>query len=284
MVVAPTARRERLELEVRKERQEAVRAELRADVAAVVEDAHLRVELARGGGGALVVEAQRLDRGAVDVLGPVEPQPVLAHPALAPFAAAGLLADDVEEDAVRVREEPARLADLVAEVVQVGRAEAHRVEAGLRGLGDPAQVLALVVHRAPLGVLVRRDVVDAGGEVDRRRDADLLRGVDLRAQEVEREVRVHPPDLRRMVGPAVVALGEERDRVDVPQAQRVLELILVELRPDAVDVGRRVEVEMDLAEAHGKGMDENDVGLYTNASSSATVCRPRNALPAKRAF
>ncbi len=249
VVVAPAARRERLELEVREERKEAARAELRSDVAAVVEDTHRRIELARGGGGALVVEAQRLDGGAVDVLRPVEPQSVLAHPALAPFAAAGLLADDVEEDAVGVGEEPARLADLFAEVVQVGRAEAHRVEAGLRGLRDPAEVLALVVHRPPLGVLVRGDVVHARGKVDRRRDADLLRGVHLRAQEVEAQVRVHPPDGRRMVGPAVVALREERDRVDVAEAKRLLEARFVELRPDPVDVGRGVEIEVDLAEA-----------------------------------
>ena len=63
-----------------------------------------------------------------------------------------------------------------------------------------------------------------------------------------------------MVGPAVVALGEERDRVDVPGAEGVLETGLVEPRPDPFDVGRGVEVEMDLAEAERVGVHDGERG------------------------
>ena len=98
-------------------------------------------------------------------------------------------------------------------------------------------------------MFVARHVVDAGGEIHRGGDPDLSGGVHLRPQEIERESRMHPPDLGRVVGEAVVALGEKRDRIDVAQAKRLLEANLVEAGTDAADVWRCVEVQMDLPKA-----------------------------------
>jgi hypothetical protein len=47
----------------------------------------------------------------------------------------------------------------------------------------------------------------------------------------------------------MVALGEKGDGIDVAKAEGLLELRLVEARADALDVWRRMEVQVDLPEA-----------------------------------
>ena len=53
-------------------------------------------------------------------------------------------------------------------------------------------------------------------------------------------------DLGRMITPTVMALGEERDGVHRRILQGFLPSLLVELRSNAGNVRRGVEVEMDL--------------------------------------
>ena len=60
-------------------------------------------------------------------------------------------------------------------------------------------------------------------------------------------MRMDLPDLGRMITPTVMALGEERDRIDGRILQGFLSALLVELRSNARNVRRGVEVEMDLA-------------------------------------
>ena len=177
-----------------------------------MEDGHAGAQFARGGGRAFVVEAERVLGGAGDVgLGGVV-KAALLHEAPAPLAVARTRVNDVEEDAVGLREEAARLADLVAQDAEVWRSEAEQMVAGhrRRKLAE-AERRAVFVSAQPLRVQPRQPFVESGGEIDWRGDADFLRRLDLRAQQVELERRVHRAGLRRMVGPAVVALGEEGD-------------------------------------------------------------------------
>ncbi len=101
----------------------------------------------------------------------------------------------------------------------------------------------------------RREFVEPGAEVDGAAHADLAARVDLPREQVEPQVRVHPAHLGRVVAVAVMALREDRDRVHVPDLERLLELALVEARPDARDETARVKVEVDLTEPevmHGR--------------------------------
>jgi hypothetical protein len=74
-----------------------------------------------------------------------------------------------------------------------------------------------------------------------------MAGFDLRAEQVELQVRMHPADLGRIVAPAVVALGKNIDRIDVRQLERFLELLLREMRPDIRQMFRGVKIQMNLA-------------------------------------
>ena len=93
-------------------------------------------------------------------------------------------------------------------------------------------------------------LVPGGGEIDRGIDADGMQRIDLRAQQVERQMRMHLADLGRMVADAVMALGEHRDAVDIGVLEGLAEGLGVEARADAGDRGVGVEIEMDLAETH----------------------------------
>ena len=70
--------------------------------------------------------------------------------------------------------------------------------------------------------------------------------LDLFAEQVAREMRMHGADLGRIVAQAVVADGEAGDRGDVGVAQRAGERVGIEVFRYARNQGRRVEVQMDL--------------------------------------
>jgi hypothetical protein len=67
-------------------------------------------------------------------------------------------------------------------------------------------------------------------------------------EQVDAQPGVHRADLGRVVGVAVVALGEDVDAVDVRVGHRRGEGCGVEVDCHVGDVARRVEVEVDLAE------------------------------------
>ena len=94
-------------------------------------------------------------------------------------------------------------------------------------------------------------LIESGGEVHRSADIDRVCRCDLRLQQVEPQRRVLATDRGWMVAPTVVALAEDRDRVHMPQSQHVLELGGGKSRADARNLLAGVEIQMDLAKAHG---------------------------------
>ena len=77
-----------------------------------------------------------------------------------------------------------------------------------------------------------------------------LSAVDHVAQQVgAREVGMRRAGLGRIVRPAVMALGEDGDRVDMRLLERRHEVVGIERRADAGDMLGGVEVEVDLAVA-----------------------------------
>src|SRR5690606_36473338 len=105
----------------------------------------------------------------------------------------------------------------------------------------------LLLHH-PLRPREGHQFVEAGAEVDGATHVDLATRLDLPREQVGLEMRVHGSDLSRVVAVAVMALGKERDRVDVPDLERLLETPLVEPGADPGDQAAGVEVEVNLAE------------------------------------
>jgi len=170
----------------------------------------------------------------------------LGHAAVAP---ARLRADDVEEDAVGVVA-LGGLGHFGREHVEVGGVQAHLMETGAV-IGAGPRDLAVDETARVLGVAPVVLLVEAGRKVDRRLHADRMRGGDLLAEQVDGEGGMLPAGRGRMVMPTVMALREHRDRIDLTQAQHILELLAGEGRADPGDLFAGVEIEVDLAEAHG---------------------------------
>ncbi len=74
-----------------------------------------------------------------------------------------------------------------------------------------------------------------------------MAGLNLRAEEVKIQVRVHGAHFGRVIAPTVMALGEDVDLIEPAGAQRVLEVLLTEALADAVDVFGGMEIEMHLS-------------------------------------
>jgi hypothetical protein len=79
-----------------------------------------------------------------------------------------------------------------------------------------------------------------------------LAGVDLRAEKIERQMRMSFADLSVVVGPAVMALGKDVDRVDGRVLQDRRKPVGIEIRPDLCDVFRGVKIDVNLAKGEGK--------------------------------
>ena len=127
-------------------------------------------------------------------------------------------------------------------------------QAGLRFLprrGIGRQRVLVAVGRAddaPLRMLAGGELVPLHRDVDRALDVGGAQRLDHVAQQVgPRQLRMRLADLGRVVRPAVVALGEDGDRVDVRPLQRRDEIVGIERRADRRDVLGGVEVEVDLA-------------------------------------
>ena len=248
VVVAPAAGRQRFKFEVAEVLENLGVAH--RHMAGVVEDRHLRIAAPGGGGAPLVVFEQHLPRIGEAVLRLGRIESFRLHSRHAVFAAAGALRNDVEEDPVRVGEERHGLFDLAAEVVQIGGVEAEFRETRFERRMVPAAPAPLAIDFAPFGVFPPLHLIDAGGEVDRHVDADLVAGVDLFAQQVEFEMGMHPPHFGRVVAPAVMAAREAGDRIDRGVAESLLPLPAVERFSDSFNEGGGVEIEMNLTKTH----------------------------------
>ena len=245
VVVAPATGGQRFQFQVAEVGENIVPAA--RNMPGVVEDRHVGAERLGRFRGALVVFFQRQTGGLPAVLLLLRIESVGLHEVQTPATARLVLADDVEEDAVAVGKEPHRLADLLAEVVQIRPVEIQRAERCLENTRVPVREASLLVHFPPIRVLFCGEVIHAGREIDRGVDPCLLGRLVLGSQQVEGKIRMHLPDRCRVIAPAVMALREERDRIDRRLFQRFLPALLVELLTDAGNVRRGVEVEVDLA-------------------------------------
>ena len=243
VVVPPAAGRQAFEFEVAEMFQDFRVAD--RHVAAVVEHRHVGIEFPRRGGGADVIILQHLAGEGDPVRLLLRIEPGFQHPFHAVIAAALPLVDDVEKNAVRIREQFDRLFDQAAQIVEVRRVETELDETA----GERFGPLPLVRILVPFRVQLRNPVVESGGHIDRHLDVDLLRRIHLLAQQVELQMRMHRPDFGRMVTPAVMTGGKAGDRIDVRFLQPLLPLFAVEFLSDAGDIRRSVKVKMNLTES-----------------------------------
>src|SRR5690606_20776235 len=95
--------------------------------------------------------------------------------------------------------------------------------------------------------------VPADGQVDRSPNADAVQGVDLRAEQVERETRVHGADRGGAIAIAVVAARKHGHRVHARGLHRGREFGRVEVDADIGDGSGSVKVEVDLAQPKVRG-------------------------------
>ena len=209
MLVAPEGGRQRLDLKV---------AEIFQDVAAaaahmpeVEEERPLRIAPPCGLADALEKLDLRLLGEFEPVLriGPVEP--LRLHLRLRPGRRRDEREADVDEDSVAIREEVNHLVHLPAEIVEVGRVEVEEGPTWPERLAALTDKHAFRRDDAPAGMFARRKLIPAGGDIDRCVDPGLVQRVELRARQIEIEVRMLLADLGRVIGPAVMALGEDRD-------------------------------------------------------------------------
>ncbi len=253
MVIAPAAGGEALEFQMAVARK-ALRT-LLMDVAAIVEDANSRELCAQGGAH---LRAEALVHPLV-VLQPVgrlfRIEPVRLHRRDTFGADAIGRQDDVEEDARRlvITEHLARLFEQFVAVRLV--VETKRVPCGAELLAGGwvvtrAMELVCGAHHAPLGMDAGIALVPLHRDVDRALDVGGVQRPDHVAHEVgPRQLRVRRPHFGRVVGPAMVALGKDGDRVDGGILERRHEHLRIERSADARDVFRGMEIEMDLTEA-----------------------------------
>ena len=247
VIVAPAAGRERFEFQMAVEiHHETLVA---GNVAAVVENGHVRVVDFRGGDGLLIIIEEHLVGVAAAVFALERIVPFFRHARHAPGAAAFALADDVQPYPVIFREERGGFLDLTAEIVKVWRIEAHGEKPGVERAPAPAHPAAVFVDLAPVGVEFIDGIIDTGGEIDLRLHIDLFIRLVLRAEEVKFEMRVHDADLRRVIREPVVAFGKAGYGIDVACLEGALPFGLIKSLADAWDVRRGMEIEMDLTKA-----------------------------------
>ena len=250
MLVAPAGGRQALKFEVGVI-VGIVLAQAAPHVARVEEQRHFRIVLLHGiaDAGEVVLDRLRGENVAVARVRPVEPERL--HLGLGRRRDGRQLERDVHEDAVGIGIVDHHLLGLRHEVVEIGRRVVEEGPAcAIAGFRPEHRQRAVRRNRPPLRVLEGGKLIPGGGEVDRGIDAHGMQRIDLRAEQVERQMRMHLSDLGRMIAHAVMALGKHRDAVDIGVLEGLAEGLGVEARADAGDRGVGVEIEMDLAETH----------------------------------
>ena len=202
-------------------------------MAGVVENRHIRPQFARGGGGAFIITLQNLFREKLAVGFGARIKSALLHPLQTGGAAALALIDDVQKDAVAVREKRGGLFNFGAQQIKVGGVEAELDESRVQRVRPPA----LRRNLMPFGVQHRHALIETGGDVDRHIHIDLLARVELGAQQVELQMGVHFAHLGRVIAPAVMADREAGDGVHVRVPQLPLPFFTVERLADSRNIG-----------------------------------------------
>ncbi len=113
--------------------------------------------------------------------------------------------------------------------------------AGLQKRVGPVRAVSGVPQQ-PLWVPPGFFFVEARRQIHRRLDANFMRGLNLCAEQVKRQVWMRLVRLRRVIRPAVVALRKDRDAVYMAAPKLLLKLRRRELRADVWNGFRRVEV------------------------------------------
>ena len=202
-------------------------------VAGVVENRHIRPQFARGGGGAFIITLQNLLREKFAVGFDARIEAALLHPLQTGGAAALALIDDVQKDAVAVREKRGGLFNFGAQQIEISGVEAELDESGMQRVRPPA----LRRNLMPFGVQHRHALVEAGSDVDRHIHIDLLARIELGAQQVELQVRMHFSHLGRVIAPAVMADRETGDGIHMRVPQLPLPFFTVERLADSRNIG-----------------------------------------------
>ncbi len=138
-----------------------------------------RINRAHGVGGAAVVLHQYLRRVGMPVFGRPCVSAVRAHFLKAPAATAVTLADDIQENAVCIREELDRFPNEITQIIQIRGVEAEGFESCLDGTLVPAAIRAVGGDLPPLRVFLGYAAADTCGDVDRNVYIDFLRGIEL---------------------------------------------------------------------------------------------------------
>lgn len=171
-------------------------------------------------------------------------EPHGAHPGAALVAPAGVIVEhDIVEQTVDARIAIADLARerinvlCIAAVVQAeirpGALRARVVRRGVR-IDVHNGIAAVLPPGTPFGVLLCVKGGPSRRDVDGGFHADLVGGVQHFSQQVKVEVRMHRPDLCRVIAHAVVAFGKHGDAGKVAELQSFLKVFVAELRADSL--------------------------------------------------
>lgn len=229
----------------------------RNHVSEIVENGHVGIHGAHRLGGSFKIALLHLMAMFFAIFPDVWIEPLPKHFLHTGRAAAIASLCDIEKNAIGVREETHDLFDLLAQVVQVAGIEAQEGESGFCMRGE----FSVVSDDAPFRAFLRHFLIESRREIDGCCDADFLACVHLRPQQVERQMRVHDADGRRVIGEPVVALGKKGDRIDMAFHERLLEFFFMKSGSDSIDEGGCMEIQMDLTKAemmHGKIVAKGD--------------------------
>ncbi len=173
-------------------------------------------------------------------------EPLLGHGVEAFLADAVRRQHDVEENARRriAAGHFARHAQKFVAIRLVIEAERMPARLELAGIEPVGRGRAC----APFRMQPRIALVPLHGDVDGAFDIGGIERIDHFAQQIRpRQLRVRRADLGRIIGPAMVALGEDGDRVHMRRLEGAHEILCIEVRADGRDMLGGMKVEMDLA-------------------------------------
>ena len=140
-------------------------------------------------------------------------------------------------------------ADLLQKNLQIGGVHAEQMPARLR---KSLVVVGLLVVATgdPIGMILRQLFVKARRDISNGVDTNLVRRLDLSAEKIKIQVRVHKVCLTGMVRPAVMAFGKDRNGINVPLLEHCLELLLGKIGTDPIDQLAGMKVQMYLTKTH----------------------------------
>jgi hypothetical protein len=95
------------------------------------------------------------------------------------------------------------------------------------------------------------DVINAARQINRHFNVDLVTRVELDAQQIEVEMRMHFADSSRVITSTMMAVGKAGNRIDVTRFQSTLPGVFIPRRTDARNMFGRVKVEMNLSKTQG---------------------------------